>query len=143
MNFTAKYLGILGNKITDSRGLDISTLRTIKDKKFFFEYRKPRIICDILQKEKVLIEPEIREIKYDDLSRKELCIVSMKKRFRKGGSIIYKIIKKTRFPKNAKIIERVPHGHHIEFDMANKVIRLVGRNVGITGYGEWVAIEER
>lgn len=141
-NFTAQYLGILGNTITDGKGISIETLKSSKNKYFFFLYKKPKIICDVLLKGKILVEPEIREIKHEDLTRLGFCIISIKKRIRRRGSVVYKIVKKTRALTEANILDRIPQKHYIEHDLGNHRIRIIGPNAGPLSMGDWIYLEE-
>lgn len=138
-NFTAKYLGVLKNVITDGKGIPIETLKTLKNENFFFLYKKPRIICDVLLTGRILVEPKIREIKYEDLIRMGFCIVSIKKKIRRGKSVVYKIIKKARNPlKELNVLDRIPQKHYIEYDLSNYRIRIMGPNSGPLNMGEWI-----
>ena len=136
-NFTGRYLGIFGNRICDEQGNEINTIKTIKDKNFFFEYKKPRIIYDSLVINKIINEPDIIEIKFSDLESLGLTIVSTKGKIRKGQQVLYNICKKTRIPNNCNVLDTIPQKHHVYFDLANNIIKIEGPN----SFGEWVIVD--
>lgn len=135
MNFTARYLGILGNNIADENGNFIPTIKIIKDKDFFFQYKKPSFTYDAFLKEKKLYSPNTVKINYSDLNRFGLSVISTKSRIR-GRYVIYKLCRKIKIPKEANVLNLIPREHFIEYDMANKIIRITGPN----SLGEWTVI---
>ena len=134
-NFTAKYLGLLGNTIGDANGNPISTIKIIKDNEFFFDYKKPILTYDVLLKG-AINEPDITEISYNELERMGYIIISIKSRIR-GKNVVYRLHKKIkRVPENAKVMAETVRATKIEYDMANNLIRLVGDY----SLGDWVKI---
>ena len=172
-NFTSNYLGLLKrtgqfDQITDGV-IPISTIQVskmeklgnvdIKNNKEFciklfneypeLQYSPPTIVYDKFAQEQELLDPDIKKI-YDSLvSVRELGfeIISLnviKGWFRKQNAQ-YKIRKASMISDSASVLNQIPQRHFVEFDRANKRVRLVGKNckdsfTGAIGVTEWVEI---
>lgn len=151
-NFTSNYLGILKktgrfDEITDGT-VKINTI-AISENPEIFSYSRPKIVYDKFSKEQELLVPDIKKI-YDSLvAVRELGfeIISMNvvKGWFKKQNAQYKIRKASLISDSASVLNQIPARHYIEFDRANKRVRLVGRNcrnshTGTIGSTEWEAI---
>ena len=151
-NFTSNYLGILKrtgqfDQITDGV-LEIATIQVSKNPELF-EYNQPKIVFDKFAHKQELLDPDIKKI-YDSLvSVRELGfeIISLnviKGWFRKQNAQ-YKIRKASMISDSASVLNQIPSRHFVEFDRANKRVRLVGKNcrdsnTGAIGVTEFVEI---
>jgi len=150
--FTSNYLSILKKtgqfeSITDGI-ITINTI-TISENPEFFDHSRPKLIYDKFAKEQGLSTPDIKKI-YDSLvAVRELGleIISMnvvRGWFRKQNAQ-YKIRKISMIPDSASILNQIPKRHYVEYDRANKRVRLIGKNcrnsnTGVTGATEFVEI---
>lgn len=150
--FTSNYLGILKkeghfDQITDGV-IPISTIEVSKNPELF-DYNPPKIVFDKFAQEQKLLDPDIKKI-YDSLvSVRELGfeIISLNvvKGWFKKQNAQYKIRKASMISDSASVINYIPPRHYIEYDRANKRVRLVGKNcrdsnTGTIGSSEWVEI---
>ncbi len=151
-NFTSNYLGILKktgqfDQITDG-DVEITTIQ-ISDNPEIFDYSKPKIIYDKFIEEQELSTPDIKKIHDSLVAVRELGfeIISMnvvKGWFRKQNAQ-YKIRKISLISDSASVLNQIPARHYVEYDRANKRLRLIGKNcrnsnTGAIGFTEFVEI---
>ena len=145
VNFTAHYLGILKkdgifNKITDGT-VEVDTIKVLNPG--MFQYFRPRIVYDKFINDERYVEPQISNISFNDMKRMGFTIISIKTSKKNPGwfkyqNVIYRLIKETALIGNRESLLSLPPKHHIEFDSANKMVRLVGKNAGGSGFGRWM-----
>jgi len=144
-NFTSYYLGRLKelgffNKITDGY-IEIDTIKVLPPKPF--KYLKPRVVVDKMMP-KTTIPPDIKKISLSDLSSMGYVIVSFAVRRNKWFKLQksrYEILPEEDVMNKKRILDNIPKDHYIEYDRANKLVRLVGRNTRPTGTGKWVRVQ--
>ena len=151
-NFTSNYLGILKrtgqfDQITDGV-ISIPTIQ-ISENPEIFQYSHPKIVYDKFTQEQKLLEPDIKKISESLMAVKELGfeIISMNvvRGWFRGQSVQYKIRKASLIPDSATVLNQIPPRHFVEFDRANKILRLVGKNCknsfnNVKGSSEWVGV---
>lgn len=149
-NFTSNYLSILKRtnqfeQITDGV-VPIPTI-TISENPEIFSYSKPKIIYDKYAQKQELVEPDIKKI-VDSLQAVrelgfEIISLNVVRGWFKKQNAQYKVRKASLISDSATILNSIPLNHYIEFDRANKRIRMIGKNcrnshTGIIGGSEWV-----
>ena len=141
-NFCEHYLGLLKenkklDSITDGY-FEIETIKISAEPKNFV-YLKPRLIFDTSIKG-IYAEPRIVRINYKDMRKLGFVIVSRppKKKWYQSQKVVYKLVKEHFIESSKNQILLIPPEHKVMYDMANKLIRLEGKNVSPYGFGEWI-----
>ena len=144
-NFTSNYLGLLkkqGELINiNSEGIEIDTIY-IEQNPTSFNYFKPRMIIDRFQ-ENISANPEIRKISIQDLGRLGFVIATIQRKHHKwwkGQMVEYRIMREYLVKNKLSILNVPPNKHYLEYDRANSVVRIVGRNSGAFGKGRWTKV---
>lgn len=144
-NYTAFYLKNRNITLKDDVEEDIPALKFPSNSQKIFNiiYSPQFISFDVLAKKNKLKPRKLSILRYySDLERRGFAIISVpiKNRWFSKQHVIYKIKKISSIPKGTKVIAGIPSKHRIEFDEANNQLRLVGQNVGVSGYGEWINV---
>jgi len=144
LNFCAGYLWMLKeegvfDEITDGT-VEIDTIHVWKSKKRFI-YLKPKIKYDKFSRNRIISPPEINRISYNDMIQLGFRIVSRipKIKWFKGQNVVYKLVREG-IIQDENYLLQVPPKHYIEYDKANKLIRIRGRNAGPDGFSEWLQV---
>ncbi len=152
MDFTSNYLGILKktgkiSDITDADGIPITTIKISPEPKLF-TYSPPKITYDKFKQRKIVVEPDIKRI-YSLEGAKELGIeivsvsVDSRTRWMKRQSVRYEL-KRAGLSREENILRTMPLNHYIEWDRANHLVRLCGKNCrssgGIKNVTDWLEL---
>jgi len=75
----------------------------------------------------------------EDLRARDIYLVSVNvtKRWFKGQRTKLILCHKNNIPLNSTVYSSMPDNHHVQYDLINERYRLVGRNSGKLGMGEW------
>ena len=106
-------------------------------------YEVKKLDTHLKSTSQLMEEGEIKEItNYNDLIEMGFMIVSMRKgaQFFHRQIVTYSLKKYNEFLEHRKTF---PDEHHIEYDTLNHRIRLVGKNAGPLGAGQWVFLTRR
>ena len=143
-NFTSDYLALAGITAILNEGLPLDTIHIGKNPKPF-SYFKPSITIDKFSQGVALRTPEIRGIKYSELKRMGYIIIKYvpSKRWFTAQRYAYKLKKIDEvggYTKKDVVTLSVTHAselsldisHYIEYDLANRRVRLVGKSISPT-----------
>ena len=150
--FTSNYLGLLKrtnqfDEITDGTVV-VATIH-VSENPEIFSYSRPKIIFDKFTQDQALLEPDIKKISKSLIAVKEMGfeIISLNvlKGWFKRQNAQYKIRKASLISDSASVLNQIPPKHYVEFDRANKRVRLVGKNcrnsfTGSIGATEFVEV---
>ena len=143
-NFCGHYLGFLKEKggfetITDGI-LEVDSIRVLSP--IALKYKMPRLIFDRFAPKQELIMPEIKIISYNDMRKLGFVVVSRlaKKRWYSQQAVYFRLMKDSYIGGQKNALLQIPPKHRVEYDVANKLIRLTGRGAGPTGASEWVEV---
>jgi hypothetical protein len=151
-NFTSRYLGILKKAgkfeaITDG-AVPIQTIQ-VEENPRVFKYSRPRLGFDKFDEKEELVEPDIKKMKDSFVAIQELGVdilsLGVKRRWLKRQVVQYKLKLSDAVGPNDNPIKDIPIGHYLEYDRANKRIRLIGpkcrdSETGIIGTTKWLKL---
>lgn len=131
-----------GITFRDTRDIEID-LCDSSNSTFYQFFKRPSLIVDTFA-EKTTKKQEIVSIDFEELKKYNYMIVAIKtnKGWFKGQKIIYRLDKKENMFPNYKKLNYIPTNHRLQRDVPNKMIRLVGPNAGLNGYGRWCDISK-
>ncbi len=149
-NFTSQYLnflkkeGLIDEIISGATNNPVDTI-TFSKTQDSFSFPQPNLIYSKNNREE--IEPYIIELDYQAKKLKELGleIISrrIKKKWKKGQTVEYKLRKKSFFDDEyIEILKGIPANHKVRIDKANGKAKLVGPNcrnkLNIKGETDWI-----
>jgi len=153
INYTSAYLALLRKlgKIREitGGGTPIQTI-TFSDSPINLIENKPKLIYDKFEKEDDLVKSDIKVIT-DSLKKVreldiEIVSSKIKKRWKKGQSVEYKLKKIEQITEKDLIINQIPSGHEVWWDIANSRAKLIGNNcrnsLEIFGETDWIFLKK-
>lgn len=150
MNFTAIFLNHFDKRIHDEFGNPILTIKS-EEEECSYNFSEPFLLHDLLMKRGELKTPEIKRINIEELGECGFVVcktpISNNEKWKRWQKSKVMLCWKNDIPEGSRVITKDVslteggHNTYIEYDTANKRIRVTGADVSQSGFGDWINIE--